>query len=245
MPRDAEKGQEQWPIRLGDPIRAHLSLDPEWDQLTVLEFGTVWDGQPDDYCGELESDERICLLLREPKEGPVIGFIVREPHEFDPEAIDEEVLWSGPRFEVPVLGPEDATIGQIILAAQGRFEPGEPTADAMFFQMAISAGHHGDDLEKAAWCFRLALEAGDPKARFGLGYTLVDLEQYREAYEHLRLYAELTPHNAWAWCWFGKACEGLGETREAASAYRRAISLEKEEGSFETDAPELLRALER
>ena len=63
--------------------------------------------------------------------------------------------------------------------------------------------------------------------------------EYREAYEHLRLYSELTPHNAWAWCWLGKACEGLGETGEAAAAYRRAVALEVE-GSFETDAPELL-----
>lgn len=27
------------------PVKAHLSLDPWWDQLTVIEFGSVWDGQ--------------------------------------------------------------------------------------------------------------------------------------------------------------------------------------------------------
>ena len=57
----------------------------------------------------------------------------------------------------------------------------------------------------------MALEAGDQKARYGLGYTLVELGEFREAYDHLRIYTELTPHNAWAWCWLGRACEGLGE----------------------------------
>ena len=88
----------------------------------------------------------------------------------------------------------------------------------------------------------MALEAGDLKARYGLGCTLVEMGEYRGAYDNLRIYTELTPHNAWAWCWFGRACEGLGEAEEAASAYRRAIERE-EGGSFETDAPGLLRSL--
>lgn len=135
-----------------------------------------------------------------------------------------------------------ASIGEIVLAVQSRFDEDEPTADAMFLHMAMSAAYEEEDLEKAAWCWRMALEAGDMKARFGLGYTLVELGEFREAYDHLRIYTELTPHNSWAWCWLGQACVGLGETDEAAGAYRRAIELEAA-GSFETDANDLLRTL--
>ena len=73
---------------------------------------------------------------------------------------------------------------------------------------------------------------------FGLGYTLFDLDRHREAYTHLRRYSEIAPHNSWAWLWFGRAAEALGEqTEEAVSAYRRAVRRERE-GSFRTDAQE-------
>ena len=49
--------------------------------------------------------------------------------------------------------------------------------------------------------------------------------------------------SAWAWVWLGKACAALGNLSEAESAFRRAIELE-EQGSFETDAAELLARLE-
>jgi hypothetical protein len=223
------------------PVSAHLTLDPEWDRLSVIEFGSVWDGQPDEFSGRLSSDERVIFLFGGPG-GPVIGFMVHQPHDFDPEEFEDRELWERPRFAVPLLGLADASIGEIVLAVQGRFEPGEPTNDAMFFHMAIDASHLEKDLPKAAWCWRMALEAGDLKARLALGYSLVELGEFRQAYEHLRLYAELTPHNAWAWCWLGRACEGLGETSEASSAYRRAVELEAD-GGFETDAPELLARL--
>jgi hypothetical protein len=224
-----------------EPVRAHLSLDPWWDRLTVIRFGSVWDGQPEGCLGQLASDERLLFLFAEPG-GPSIGFMVLEPHEFEPEAISDPLIWDGARFDVPVVGLANSTIGEIVLAVQGRFAEGEPTNDAMFFHMAIDASHREGDLEKAVWCWQMALEAGDLKARYGLGYTHVELEQFREAYDNLRLYTELTPHISWAWCWLGKACEGLGERREAEMAYRKAIKLE-DEGSYETDAPELLAEL--
>ena len=168
-----------------EPVRAHLSLDPWWDRLTVIRFGSVWDGQPEGWFGQLASDERLLFLFEEPG-GPVIGFMVDEPHEFDPEEVSDPLVWDGARFEVPLLGLRNATIGEIALAVQGRFAEDEPTNDAMFFHMAINAAHEDGDLEKAAWCWRMALEAGDLKARFGLGYTLVDLGHHREAYDHLR-----------------------------------------------------------
>ena len=220
---------------------AHLSLDPTWSRLTVIEFGSVWDGQPDELFVEHPGEERLLFLLSEPG-GSIVGFAAHEPHELDPEAFEDPGLWEHPRFNVPLLGMPNASVGEILLAVQARFDEEEPTADVMFFHMAIQAAHEDDDLVKAAWCWRVALEAGDMKARFGLGYTLVDLGEFREAYDHLRIYTDLTPSNAWAWCWLGKACEGLGEAEEAASAYRRAIKLEQE-GGFETDAPDRLASL--
>lgn len=236
---DRREAREMWVY--DEPVASHLSLDPEWDRLTVIRFGAVWDGQPDELSGEFASDERVGFLFSEPG-GPVIAFIVKEPHEFDPLAFEDRELWEGPRFNVPLIGMPDASIGEIVLAVQSRFGHDEPTADAMFFHMAINATDADNDLEKAEWCWRMALEAGDMKARFGLGYTLVDLEEFEKAYDHLRIYTELTPHNSWAWVWLGKACVGLGDEAEAVSAYRRAIELEQE-GGFETDAAELLSTL--
>ena len=47
--------------------------------------------------------------------------------------------------------------------------------------------------EKALNVWRCCLEAGDSMAHFAIGYTLYELERYREAYGHLRHYAELAP----------------------------------------------------
>jgi hypothetical protein len=60
------------------PVAAHLTLDPEWDRLSVIEFGSVWDGQPDDHFGALSSDERLQVLFRQAG-GPVSGFMVHQP----------------------------------------------------------------------------------------------------------------------------------------------------------------------
>jgi tetratricopeptide (TPR) repeat protein len=80
------------------------------------------------------------------------------------------------------------------------------------------------------------------KAHFGLGYTLVDDGRPEEAYGHLKAYADIVPRNSWAWVWLGRACEAMGELDEARSCYRRAMDAE-EEGSYETDADELLANL--
>ena len=82
------------------------------------------------------------------------------------------------------------------------------------------------------------------RGHFGLGYTLHDLGRHRTAYGHLRRYTELAPHNSWAWLWLGRSAEAVGELDEARAAYRRAIRRERE-GSFRTDAPERLRALDQ
>ena len=240
---DAAPTEELGPSAVRAPILAHLTLDPALDRLTVIEFGSVWDGQPDEQMLGLEEEERIIFLLREgEKDGPVIGFMIDGPHGFDPEDLNAGQIWDSPRFTVPVLGLTDACVGEIVLVVQSRYAEHEPTTDSFFFYMAVNAAHEDDDPELAEGYWRMALEAGDMKARFGLGYTLFHLKRFREAYDHLRIYTELTPHNGWAWCWLGRACQELGETHEAAGAYRRAVELEQE-GSYETDADERLTEL--
>jgi Flp pilus assembly protein TadD len=89
----------------------------------------------------------------------------------------------------------------------------------------------------------VCLETGDLMAHYGLGYTLHELGRYRESYRHLRAYTEITPSNAWAWCWLGYTCTALGELGEARTAYQRAVELE-EAGGDKTDAGEWLERLE-
>jgi len=221
---------------------AHLTLDPEWDLLTVLEYGAVWDGPDPRRTRGIDGDRRVGFLLRAPRRGPVIGFCVCEPHDVDPDGLEDPEIWDGPRFEVPLLGLTGASVGQILLAVRARFEPGEPTTDAMHFHLAIAAGAQGADAETVAGHFQMALEAGEQKARFGLGYTLLEAGDARGGYDHLRRYAELAPHNAWAWRWFGVAAEAAGEPGEAALAYKRARRCTSG-GSHETDAEELAAAL--
>ena len=216
---------------------AHLSLDPVWQRLTVIEYGRVWDGQPEEEFLYFDGTPSLMFLLDEP-DGSIVGFVLNDPHDFWPDEYECPEVWESPRFRVPVLGQGTMSVGEIVLAVQSRFGDDEPTADAAFFHMAVNAQEE-DDYETAQGYFRMSLEAGDMKARFGLGYSLVELERHREAYDHLRLYTELTPHNSWAWCWLGKACTGLGELSEARNAYRRAIEIE-DRGGFETDASQLL-----
>ena len=224
-------------------IPLHLTVDPYWDSLTAIAFGRVDDGLPPAQCPALEEDERIGFVLDGPGVGPVIGFRVAEPHEVDVLALASDELWSGPRFDVPTLGLVAVSVGEILLAVQGRYREEEPTTDALYFHAAIAAGDEdGKDLLEAQSSFRLALEAGDMKALFGLGYTLVEAGRPREAYDALRRYTELTPFNAWAWFWLGRACVDMGAPDEARSAFERALACE-EEGSFETDAREYLREL--
>jgi len=222
-------------------LPCHLSVDPSLECMTVIGFGGVWDGQLPDECGALEEDERIQFLLEE-DEPRIKALMVHEPFEIDPNELSSDEVWGEDiGFDVPQLGLMCASVGELILAVQGRFRPDEPTADVVYFQMAVDAA--GGDLEAAAELWKLVIECGDMKGHFGLGYTLHDLGRFREAYSHLRFYTWLTPRNAWAWCWLGKACEGLGERTEARDAYRRAAEME-ELGGFETDAPDRLRELE-
>jgi tetratricopeptide (TPR) repeat protein len=211
----------------------HLSLDAEDDWLVAVEFGAVIDGKPEE---EMVVESQGFGYYLDGPGGTVIGFWVDDLSRFDPN--DESgSIWDGPRFAVPVLGLEDACAGEVVLAAKATFA-GISTVDNVFFKFAVEQ----EDPGQAELGWRVCLAAGNLKAHFALGYTLWELERFHEAYGHLRRYTELCPRNSWAWCWLGKACVGKGELGEARRAFERAIELEGD-GSFETDAAELLEAL--
>jgi hypothetical protein len=216
----------------------HLSVNVTEDWLEAIEFGAVVDGRPTSHLIEVGPEARF--VLRAPR-GPISGFTVHGYQSLDVDALGE-VAFDGPRFRVPVLGLDAASLGEVVLAARGRFEVS--TADVCFFSLALACAEEEGDLEAAAGHWLSCVEAGDMRGMFGLGYTLFDLERFFEAYSHLRRYTELAPHNSWAWLWLGRTCEALGELDEAATAYRAAVRRERE-GSFRTDASERLRDLER
>lgn len=233
--------------RSATQVPLHLSVDPWWDLVTAIAYGRVDDGLPAEQVVVLEEDPRIRITLDAPGSTVAIGFNASAPHEIDVAELDADVLWSGPRFDVPALALTGASIAEILFAVQRRYAPREPTADAIHFHAALGSKRAetedgARDFETVIEQWRLALEAGDMKALFGLGYTLVEAGRPREAYDALRRYTELTPHNAWAWCWFGRACVEAGEHAEARLAFERAVACELD-GSFETDAAEFLDRL--
>jgi hypothetical protein len=216
----------------------HLSVNVTDDWLEAIEFGAVVDGRPSSQLIELSADVRFVLRTAR---GPIAGFTVHHFMDADVDALGD-AAFGDPRFSVPLLGLDAASIGEVILAARGRFDVS--TADVCFFMLALASAEDEGDLEAAAGHWLSCVEAGDMRGHFGLGYTLYDLGRTREAYSHLRRYTELAPHNSWAWLWLGRAAEAVGELDEAKQAYRRAIRRERE-GSFRTDAPERLRDLEQ
>jgi len=216
----------------------HLSVNVTEDWLEAIEYGAVVDGRPESHLVEVGPEARF--VLRGPR-GPISGFTVHGYQGLDVDSLGD-VGFDGPRFKVPPLGPDAASIGEVVLAARGRFEVS--TADVCFFSLALACAAEDGDLEAAAGHWLSCVESGDMRGMFGLGYTLFDLERFVEAYSHLRRYTELAPHNSWAWLWLGRTCEAMGELDEAATAYRAAVRRERE-GSFRTDASERLRDLER
>ena len=211
----------------------YLSRDIVDDWLSAIEFGTVDDGQPSEHWVGLS--DQVGLLMASPF-GPVIGFCVKEFSGVDLDDEEHEEMWTGPRFDVPVLGLRDVCAGEVCLAAEA-YLGDEPTVNRAFFHAAMQANG-----EEALKLWRVCLECGDLMAHYSLGYTLHELGRFREAYNHLRAYTEIVPSNSWAWCWLGQTCAALGEVGEAHAAYRQALELE-EDGAEETNAAERLEEL--
>ena len=213
-------------------VELFLSYDEPLDWLVLIEFGSVENAQPSDHWRGVS--EPFGFVCNSPG-GPEIGFKVLDFSKFDPESPEVEEIWEGPRFDVPVLGLKDATAGEIVLAARP-FLGGHSTINRVYFNAAMQT-----EEEEAEELWRYCLQSGDLMAHYSLGYTLYELERYREAYRHLRAYTELVPADGWAWCWLGKACEAMGELDEARTTYEKAIEMDGEG----TDAPGLLANLDR
>ena len=214
--------------------KLYLNWVAEYDWLIALEFGRVDDGQPPD---SWESVNDSLGFLHEKPGGDVLGFKVLGFSSLDPEDEELALIWGDPRFDVPVLGLRSASAGEIVLAARPLFGE-ESTINRQHIDAATSAKG-----EEALRLWLACLQAGDSMAHFGLGYTLYELGRFQEAYRHLRHYTEISPNGPWNWCWLGKAAAAIGELEEAQAAFGRAIELEADSGE-ETDAPELLAALE-
>jgi hypothetical protein len=217
------------------PHPLHLTVDPWWDSLHCLAFGTVSDGLTAEQRLVADSGDLV-YIVADPVCGPVLGFEIWDLSEFELPEEDPEI-WDGPRFQVPRLGLVDASAGEIVLAVRAQFGD-DPTADALHFHTAIAA----KSAEEALPHWELALDAGDMRAHFGLGYTLVGTGRPDRGYAHLRHYTELVPTNSWAWCWLGQCCEALGRDSEARSAYERGVAVEELCG-MDTDCAERLERL--
>ena len=152
--------------------RLYLNHIADLDWLIALEFGRVDDAQPpDNWRGVCDS---FGFLHDEPG-GREVGFKVVDFSLFDPDDPEVAEIWNGPRFDAPVLGLRDATAGEIVLAARALF--GEHSSiNRHFFSAAIDA-----EGEQALGLWLACLQAGDPMAHFGLGYTLYDLGRFPEA----------------------------------------------------------------
>lgn len=220
-------------LTVATPIPLHLTVDPWWGYIACLAYGVCDDGV-DPERREGVAGEAVELMFA--ADGQLLGF--RAGIDVEPSELADDVLWDGPRFTVPVLGLEGASIGEILLAVRARFGSDGATVDAVHLHAAIGA-----EAEDALEYFTVALQSGEMKAHFGLGYTLVELRRAAEAYSHLRRYTELVPLNAWGWCWLGRACADMGEIEEARRAFAEAIRLEADLGAFETDAAEQLAEL--
>ena len=224
-------------MRQNRPLpRLYINHVAEYDWLIALEFGRVDDGQPPDNWRGVSEDFGF---LHDAPASRCVGFKLVGLSEFDAEAPDVRAIWTGQRFDVPLLGLSAAHAGEIVVAVRALLG-GQSTINRYYFNEAVGE----DEPEKALALWICCLEAGDSMAHFGLGYTLYELGQHQEAYRHLRHYTEIAPHGSWNWCWYGKAAEKVGELAEARRAYGRAMELERE-GDHETDAAELLALLDR
>ena len=126
-----------------------------------------------------------------------------------------------------MLGLRDATIGEVCLAARSYLGE-EPSLDIAYFDSAVAAGAAGN-LEEAIEQWRLCLEAGGMEAHYGLGYTLLSLDRPHDAYRYLRYYTEITPANAWAWCFAARPPRRWASLAEARDCYERAVELERDD----------------
>ena len=213
------------------PIKLYINNIAEFDWLIAVEFGRVDDAQPPDHWRGVT--DQIGYLHDSPG-GRMVGFKVVGFSELDLDDPDLREIWGGPVFDVPMLGLDSVSVGEVILATRALCAD-VSTINRYYFSAAVAT----EDPQEALPLWLGCLQAGDSMAHFGLGYTLYSLGRHREAYRHLRHYTEIAPYSSWIWCWFGKAAEAVGELVEARDAYGAALDLERE-GDHETEAADRL-----
>jgi tetratricopeptide (TPR) repeat protein len=203
---------------------------PELDELIALEYGRVAEGVRGDRWHAVS--DRVAYL-RDGERGRAVGFTVRELSQLDVDDAGVADVWRPPRFDVPMLGLDGATAGEVILASRAFFA-GRPSVG--YYLLTRAAEAHG---EEALDLWLAAIEAGEVLAHYGAGRAFFRLGRYREAYRHLRYSASLSPELTWSWYAYGRAAQALGLDGEACDAYDRAVALE-DGGGEETGARELL-----
>lgn len=221
----------------------YLSHMADIDRLDAVEYGRLADGQPDGSWRPVSDpddpgDEGPVLgYLHDGALGPAIGFSVFRVSVYDVDRPGVAEIWGPPYFDVPQLGLDGASAGEILLAARADF------GDYLSLgrDLCLRAQETSGEAALAHWLS--GLDAGELGAHLGAGRTLYELGHHRHAYAHLRWYARHAPASARGWCWFGRAAEALGELDEAVAAYERAVAL-AEPGVEETDAADLLAGLE-
>jgi hypothetical protein len=154
--------------------RLYLNHPVELDWLIALGFGRVDDGQPPD-CWEGVSE--AFGWLHDGPGGPIVGFKVLDFSAFDPGEDRHRAIWTGPRFDAPLLGLVDASAGEIVLGADALLE-GQPTVNRELFIRAVRL-HDSPDEALPLWL--ACLQAGDAMAHFGLGCCLHELGRHHDS----------------------------------------------------------------
>ena len=97
------------------PPKLYINNVAEFDWLIGLEFGRVDDAQPpDQWRGVTEQ----LGYLHDSSGGRVVGFKVLGLSELAVEAPELREIWGGPVFDVPLLGLESVSAGEVILATR-------------------------------------------------------------------------------------------------------------------------------
>ena len=93
---------------------------------------------------------------------------------------------------------------------------------------------------------QVALDANDPRLRFGLALEYEKLGRWDQVVEELREYLALADDQGNAWGRLGRALRELGRTAEAAEAYRRGVAVAGAHGhpSMAAEFEEVLEELE-
>ncbi|MDD3926775.1 MAG: tetratricopeptide repeat protein [bacterium] len=152
--------------------------------------------------------------------------------------LQEAVVWSDRAME---RMPNSA----VILAARGMAEArlGRMEKAIGFSDAALAAKGvkpfvwiaRGDVLivtsnDSAKACFYKGVEMapGDWRVRSAIAQAYLIRGRFHQALENLRHAVRLDSNRFYCWYWIGRCCEELGEVKDAAIAYKRALSIKSD-----------------